>query len=304
MKKPKWLIYLEYIPLRIIIFIVHLIPYSLSLAIGRTIGRLVYLLIPNLKKTALNGLQIAFGQSKSQEEIQTILKQNFLYMGMFIFEFINIPKLIKNNRILNLVDFDEEALGHLRDAKESGTGSIWMLGHFGNWELMGVASCIHGFKPVYIYRPLDNPKLDEIVLKYRTIKGAKVIPKDRAMKDGKTALANNEILCFVYDQDTIEKGVFVPFFNKLAATVRGPAIFAYKSKAPVYMVFPVRRPNNTYKTVIKPVPIDYSIEDRDRFVEENTALFNRMLQEEIEKTPHAYWWVHPRWKTRPPWEEK
>jgi KDO2-lipid IV(A) lauroyltransferase len=98
-------------------------------------------------------------------------------------------------------------------------------------------------------------------------------------------------------------GVFVPFFGRQAATARGPALFAIRSGAPVFVGIALRDPGWTqrYTVAIRRLPFRPT-GDVDADTRSLLAEYTRALEEAVRQAPEQYLWQHRRWKTRPPEE--
>jgi len=297
MKKPIWLQYLEYVPLRIILTLTKVLPYRLSIKIGRTIGLFVYYIAGGLRKTANEGIKTAFGDIYSKEKQRNIVRNSFKYLGQTTLEFIQLPKLKKNKKVIQLVDFGD-SLNVMESLLKRGKGVIAISAHIGNWEIMTAATSLLGYDINVIVRLLDNPKLDKYVESFREMFGTKVIAKQDALKYGFKELKNNNVLAFLIDQNWAVGGVFVPFFGKLAATVTGPAFFAYKLGETPIMAAYTYRENGIHKVVFEEIPV-IKVDDRDEFIKINTANFTKYYEDIVRKHPEQWLWVHPRWKKRP-----
>ncbi len=92
-----------------------------------------------------------------------------------------------------------------------------------------------------------------------------------------------------------EESIFVPFYGVPAATVPSLSRFARLGRAKVVPVVARLTPHG-YDVTVLPAWQDYPTSD----VEADTALMNRRLQEYIDAMPDQYYWVHKRFKTRPP----
>ncbi|MFO0108931.1 MAG: lipid A biosynthesis lauroyl acyltransferase, partial [Alphaproteobacteria bacterium] len=56
--------------------------------------------------------------------------------------------------------------------KDSSTSVLCFTGHLGNWETMPLASALHGLKSHIIYRPPNNPLIDQLLARIRMTYGA------------------------------------------------------------------------------------------------------------------------------------
>jgi len=111
---------------------------------------------------------------------------------------------------------------------------------------------------------------------------------------------------FVYylpDMDFGRKGsVFVPFFGIPAATLTATAQLARSFNLPVLPVLSVwNAQTGRYRVDILPPLTDFPGTDS---LEEATARLNRELETWVRRCPSQYYWVHRRFKTRPPGEAK
>lgn len=92
-----------------------------------------------------------------------------------------------------------------------------------------------------------------------------------------------------------EESVFVPFYGVAAATVPSLSRFARLGRAKVVPVI-TRMTRQGYEVQILPAWQQFPTED----VTADTALMNQRLQTYIDSMPEQYFWVHKRFKDRPP----
>ena len=89
------------------------------------------------------------------------------------------------------------------------------------------------------------------------------------------------------------------FFGKIAATQPGPAQLALKFGAPLLVGAAIRTGPGKFKILAQQV----AIKDDDT-VQSPTQRHVKILEEFIRQYPEQYFWLHRRWKTRPPEELK
>jgi Kdo2-lipid IVA lauroyltransferase/acyltransferase len=92
-----------------------------------------------------------------------------------------------------------------------------------------------------------------------------------------------------------EDSVFVPFFGVPAATVPSLSRFARLARARV-VPLRTRLTRNGYEIEVMPAWTDFPSADAIA----DTALMNQRLEQMIEALPAQYYWVHKRFKDRPP----
>ncbi len=94
-----------------------------------------------------------------------------------------------------------------------------------------------------------------------------------------------------------EESIFVPFYGVQAATVPSLSRFARLARASVVPVV-TRMTSTGYEVQVMPAWTDFPGDDMSA----DTARMNLRLQEWIDAMPAQYYWVHKRFKTRPPGE--
>ena len=110
------------------------------------------------------------------------------------------------------------------------------------------------------------------------------------------ALRRGQVLYLLPDMNFgPQESVFVPFYGVPAATVPSLSRFARLAGARVVPVV-TRMTDAGYEVVVQPAWADFPTAD----VLQDTARMNRELQAWIDRQPEAYYWVHKRFKTRPP----
>ena len=143
-----------------------------------------------------------------------------------------------------------------------------------------------GFNGHAIVRPLDFKPLDHYLTRIRTCTGIKLIPKEHAMRKIITALRKGELVGILLDQSAIlREGVFVDFFGHRACTDKGMAGLALKIGTPVVPMFGLRLKEGHYRILIKPEIELIRSGDKTRDIEDNTALFTRVIEDVIRTYP-------------------
>ena len=180
-----------------------------------------------------------------------------------------------------------------------GKGVLSIVAHFGNWELMTIAVPMFS-KPMYIvYRPLDNPVIDNMVEYVRTMNGNELIPKGGSGKRIMELLKENQIIGILSDQNVATyEGVFVDFFGRPACTGVGLAVMAMRSGAPVIPAFMARQKSGKYKLILKPAVEAIRTDDYEADLVVNTQRFTKIVEEIVREYPDQWFWFHQRWKTK------
>ena len=293
-KVVRWLIIAG---LKVVSVLILLLPWKIALATGGFLGRVAYQRLKKERDRAWNNFNLAFGDSYNDSQKNEILKKSFENLGKSLIEVVKFSQINSRN-IDRMVTFEGEAC--LREAFAKGRGVVFVTGHTGNWELMGITLSIKGYPTNVIAAPLYDSRLDRIMNQFRSLHGVQTITRggEKGARKILSALKNNQILGLLIDQDIEAEGVFVDFFNRKAFTPSGAASLALKSGASVILGFIHREPGDRHVVSLTgPVPLiqQGTLEEN---IYANTAYFTKAIEETIKRHPDQWVWMHNRWQTR------
>ncbi|MCK4592896.1 lysophospholipid acyltransferase family protein, partial [bacterium] len=130
--------------------------------------------------------------------------------------------------------------------------------------------------------------------------GLEVIFVDRELRPVIRALRGNRILYMLVDQDAGPGGEFIELFGAPASFHRGMAYFAYKLGVPVCFGFARRGEGGRLHAEIHPPISTGRSADEDTEIRRITVEYARALEDWVRAYPADWYWLHRRWKTRPP----
>jgi len=198
-----------------------------------------------------------------------------------------------------------------------GRPCILVTGHVGNWELGGTMMAMLGFKLHAIYRPLDSPSLDAWARESRSRKGLSLLDKFSTAERLPEILAGGECAAFVADQNAGVRGLFVPFFGRLASTYKAIGLMAQRFEIPIVVAWARRVGGGTDENglVRRPRALRFDMQVQDAFGPEEwegrpdpvfyiTARYRRAIEAACTEAPDQVLWMHRFWKSRPPHERK
>jgi KDO2-lipid IV(A) lauroyltransferase len=149
-----------------------------------------------------------------------------------------------------------------------------------------------------LVRPLDNPRIDELIARRRALSGNRVIQKRDSARAILKALRANRAVGVLIDQNSnLEQGTFVDFFGVPACAGTGFARLAARTGAVVIPGFALwsEEEQRYILRFYPPVPMSGDIQT-------DTQALHRQLESVIRQYPDQWLWIHRRWKTRPPGE--
>lgn len=291
---------IEYTSARMLLKAFGSMPRPMAHRAARIAAWLGFHLARRQRVAGLCNLRMAFPEL-AEEERRRIVRGCFHNLGRLLVEFTHFPELNKGN-ISQFVLHD--GLENYLEGVRRGKGVIYLTGHFGAWELSCFAQSIYGFPVKFVVRPIDNPRVDDLITQYRTMGGNVPVQRTRAGREILKSLRNNEAVGILFDQNTTsDEGVFVDFFGIPCATTTAIASFALRTGAAVVPGFLIWDETIGKHRLRFDPPVDLiQTGDLAKDVTANTAMFNKILEGYVRKYPDQWLWIHRRWKTRPPGE--
>jgi KDO2-lipid IV(A) lauroyltransferase len=279
-------------------FLAGVVPLKVNLFLGKILGSLAYSVLSRHRKIALKSLSIAF-PDYSPSKRKRIAKQFFVFIAEGGFELIyylnNIEKMHQPVKI--------EGKDNLDQALAKGRGVILVTAHYGNFPLMSLRLAAEGYPVNLVTRPMRDKYAEAHFHKLRTDAGVKnisVYPRRACVFGIINALAKNEIVIILMDQNFGTGGVWVKFFDKLAATPTGPIILSLRTKAALVPSYIYRKGGKRHGLKIFPEEDLILGKDKNETILFNAANFTKIIEKWIKERPGHWSWVHRRWKSRPP----
>ncbi|MDI6726914.1 MAG: lysophospholipid acyltransferase family protein, partial [Smithellaceae bacterium] len=256
---------------------------------------LFYLLSTRYRLIALHNLRRAF-PLKGEAELRRIARGVYRNFAVIAAEYPDIFFLTKEN-IRQMVEV--EGYDNYLAARAGGKGVLVFAAHFSNWEMQLAAMALLTEPLSLIYRPLDNPLLEEVTAMARTASGNTLIGKKGAIRESVRILKGGGMVGVMVDQNMAwQEGVFVNFFGRPACTAGAIAGLALRTHAQVIPSFMVRQPSGRYKLILGPPVKIVRTGELEADILANTQEFTSLVEEMVRKYPDQWLWVHSRWKTK------
>lgn len=272
--------------------VIGLCPDALVRATGTAIGWTFWAVDAGHRRLAFRQLRAAF-PSKTPKECRQITRRTFAHFGRSLTTLLKFSTLTPD-QIRARVVFDGD--DRVRQALSAGKGAILVTGHFGFWELQGLATAL-ALPPISVLaRRLDNPRLHDLLEGMRTATGNRVIYRQGAVRRVLRALQQNEAVAILIDQYIQPKdAVTVTFFGRPAATTSAVAALALRTGAPVIPVFGLPLPDGRYRMVYEH-PIEPPLAGAGNPITELTQRCTDVLEMYVRRNPELWLWMHRRWR--------
>jgi KDO2-lipid IV(A) lauroyltransferase len=269
-------------------------PRAVAERVARLYTRVLDLAVPRLRRVTLRNLGMAL-PDLSPEERNRIAEGVFRSIARLLVSFAHLPKIHRNN-VSDWIRY--EGYEYFEQARRQGRGVLFATAHLGNWELSAFAHALLAEPMHIVVRAIDNPKIDALVERRRTLSGNRLIDKKDSARGILKALQANEAVGILIDQNTsLEEGVFVDFFGIPACSGVGFAKLAARSGATVIPGFAVwSEAEGQYVLRFYP-PVEITGN-----AEQDTGRLQKQMEAVIRQHADQWLWIHRRWKTRPPGE--
>ena len=277
-----------------IVWLLHLLPLAALAPLGRAVGLLLYPLARERRTVTLINLRLCFPEW-SEAERKRVARRHFQSVARAFLEH-GILWWSSKERLQKLVRV--EGLEHWQAV--AGKPVIWLAPHFVGLD-MGGTRIITEWKGVSVYSKQKNPVFDRVLLHGRT---RFVTPVLFSRQDGirpvVKAIRTGLPLYYLPDMDFGPRdALFVPFFSKPAATITGLTRMARLARAVVVPAVTRQLPGGEgYELRFYPAWENYPTDD----IEADTRRMNAFIEERVREMPEQYYWLHKRFKTRPPGE--
>lgn len=298
--KSEFVTKAEYITVKFIIRIAHIVPKSWLYGFLRAVAWLFYKVSKRRRNITIDNLQHAYPQ-KSAEEILELSKSVYRELSKTLADILFM--LSGRVQLDDLLSNQEEAIEKLKRLKQNhSNGFVFMGAHFSNWELAPLFASKYGFPMVVIGREGDNKLIDKkIIIPFREAYGNSAVYKRSAGIAMVKELKKGGSLGVLIDQKVNKSnGFLVNFFGREAFTTNSIAMLKLKLNPCIIPISIPRISEGKYRLDIGE-PIEYiaeEIDDEKQRLLSMTERYNQALEDMIRAYPPQWFWMHDRWNKR------
>lgn len=285
----------------VIIFLLRifaLLPLSVARKLGRSLGRLSWLLNTRMAQTTRTNIGLCF-PDLDETARNTLARNSLQHTFQAILE-TGAVWLWPAPKTLDLI-LAVEGLELLQEAKDAGNGVLVISPHIGNWEILGLYLNTCGCGPTsQLYQALDAKPLDELVYKARSRSGARMVATDnKGIGELLRALRKSEIVGILPDQVPAPNGGdFAPFFGIPALTMTLLNKLQQKTGARILVASAMREQRDGKEGFVirfrHPAPDIYA-----ELMPDALKGLNHSIEDLINTCPEQYGWEYKRFKRQP-----
>ncbi len=221
---------------------------------------------------------------------ENLINKMWSNYGKTFIEYAHLNSFKKNSnhiKIKNLEFIDE--------LKNNNRPSIFISGHFANYELMSMELVKANIKLATIYRPLNNfflnPYMEYVRKSY--VCNNQIKKGISGVKEAIAYMQKNYSIALMVDQ-RVSEGPRIPFFGEGAHTTTLPAQLSNKFKCNIVPIYISRKKDDTFEMeILKPIKMDVQESNRKDIL---SLEINKIIEKLIERDPSQWILTHNRWK--------
>ena len=286
----------QYWPAWTIVFLMWLvswIPLQRAQVLAEKLGPFLARKMKSRTRISRKNLQACFPHL-SAAETEALIEQNMTEMCKGALEaphawWCDVSQVAANARVIGL--------DKLLNARAKGHGVLIMGGHFAAVDIILAifADRIARDYPLgYMYRPHDNPVIDRMIVNGRNRHHVRGFTK-RQLKDMVQYLSDGGMAWYGCDQNFSKADLFAPFFGVQAANLSAPSWIAKESGAAVVFMRMHRLADGNFEYEFSDELPDFGADPQ-----KDCEAWNAQLEKAVSQYPAQYFWVHKRFKKRPP----
>ena len=267
------------------------LPLPVIYMFGMGLGELLFIGARSRRGIALRNLSACF-PDHSPQAIHQLARKHFRYFAYGVLAtgvgwWASKARLLKLVRPVNDADW--------RQLRSDQQNLILLMAHFTSLEFCGMYFAATS-SAIAMYRQEKNPLLDTLIRRYRLRFGGTLFTRQQAPHGLVREIRRGHPCCYLSDQNARHGAVFADFFGVSTSTSLAPVRLAELGRAVLLPVgiraLPFGRGFELH--FLKPLTLDSKTPDHA------ARQINRALEKLIMRAPEQYYWLHRKFKTRPP----
>jgi KDO2-lipid IV(A) lauroyltransferase len=214
----------EYLAVRVSLSLIQAVSLETCQACIRVVAWLAADVLKVRRRVVDENLRISF-PDLSEGERKRLARAMWEHLLLMVCEVAHVQrKLHDTNWREHVTDYNSRELLRLAFSRRP---TVAVAGHFGNFEICGFMAGFWGVRVYTVARPLDNPYLDRLVLRFRQSMGHRILPTSDSAGQADEVLQTGGMLVLLGDQHAPGRiGCVVNFMGRPASCHKALALFS------------------------------------------------------------------------------
>ena len=273
------------------------LPYAFTVRIGYGLGWLAAHIPNERARVVKTNLRLCFPDLR-EEQMNALAMEHWKLFGRSVIERSRIW-LGSARQITDIVTINSAIT--LGDRKPRLLINPHFVGLEGGFMALSVLASQHDWpRGAGLYQNMKNPFFNQKMIEWRNRFGGKSIERQSRLRDLIREIQAGNFIFIAPDIDLGPRdSIFVPFFGIQTNTITSVSRLARLSGAEVCLMTTILNPDRMGYTCNISAPLPNFPTDN---IEADTARLNKYIEELVRARPAEYYWVHKRFKHRPPGE--
>lgn len=275
-----------------LLWLLHWLPLPALRACGGLLGCLLFAVGRERRMVALTNLRLCFPEMDEAERFALARRHFIAFARAFLDR--TLGWWASPRRLARLIRLSGGE--HLQQSRPV----ILLAPHFVGLDAGGTMMTMTT-PLVSVYSNQKNPVFNQVLLKGRLRFNQPILlSRQDGMRKAVKALKEGYPFYYLPDMDFgPQDSIFVPFFGVPAATLPTVSRLARLTGAAIVPCI-CKQVDDGYEISLQPAWENFPGDS----VEADTERMNRFIENEVRQMPEQYFWLHKRFKTRPPGEER
>ena len=208
------------------------LPSVLKVQLAWAVGRILFALWGSRRRAAIYWSSRALRLPLDHPQTLKNARDTFVNFSRFVIDFVESSTLPRR-RLLETKVRSRKGFEAVERIARDGAGGLFISGHVGNWELVGIAlSYLRGELHV-VALPLDVGSFNRFAQQTRSMNGFRIIHSDGAARRVLGLLRKGAWVAILGDRPISDKGEKIMFLGKEGAHPLGMVRLAKRAGVPV-----------------------------------------------------------------------
>jgi KDO2-lipid IV(A) lauroyltransferase len=268
------------------------LPSGVLRSLGRAAGIAAHALAGAARRTALANVGRVFPELDAARR-RVFVRRCFITLGGLLGETVALLRAPCPAPLA----ITPEARAVIDQALREGRGVVFASAHLGPWEQVAASLVTAGVPLVTLARESYDPRFSRLYERLRGVNGVRVVWRGSAGAATRIVrtLRRGGVLGVPLDLRSRVRSCEVPFLGHDAPTALGPARIALRTRAAV--IVGTAAPGKSGAIVITATRLPAEGQG-DAAARALTARINAEISRRILALPHAWVWMHERWRSK------